>query len=578
MAVNKNALIRYKTIDKCLQNQFRQWTLNDLIEAVSDALYEYEGKDVDVSKRTVQLDLQMMRSDKLGYNAPIVVYDRKFYKYEDAEYSITNSPISNQDLSKLSEAVSFLKQFQGFSHFSELGSMVQKLEDHVYTQKTHEKSLIDFEKNDNLKGIEFLDQLYQFILKKEAIEITYQSFKARKESTFVFHGYLLKEFRNRWFLIGKRQKNEGIMNLALDRIITIRKSDNPYILDSNFDIETFYKNAIGVSVSPTLEPENVLLYVNHKQAPYVLTKPFHHSQKEVSRDHFGVTISLDVQLNFELEKEILGLGEGIKVIAPERLKRNIKERLYDAVDTYETEINEKSLRTISKRLEHKGFGILNHVFTKRDIRKLKTRFDTYFKNHNEQTFGMREVLLKMPELKEILFNKNFKKLIKSIDKNAFLTKAIYFDKSPKDNWYVTWHQDVPINVLEKIETDGFSAWTNKKGVISVRPTQEISKNTFSMRIHLDDTTIKNGALKVIPGSHNKHLQPEEIKLISENSIPFVSEIAAGGVQLLKPLLLHASSETTVQKRRRVLHLEFSSIELPNGLSYAEREDLFVNLQ
>jgi hypothetical protein len=107
MAVNKNALIRYKTIDKCLQNYYRQWTLNDLIEAVSDALYEYEGKDVDVSKRTVQLDLQMMRSDKLGYNAPIVVYDRKFYKYEDEAYSITKSPISNQDLSKLSEAVSF---------------------------------------------------------------------------------------------------------------------------------------------------------------------------------------------------------------------------------------------------------------------------------------------------------------------------------------------------------------------------------------------------------------------------------------------------------------------------------------
>ncbi|WP_179021375.1 WYL domain-containing protein [Winogradskyella forsetii] len=576
MAVNKNALIRYKTIDKCLQNNFRQWTLNDLIEAVSDALYEYEGKDIDVSKRTVQLDLQMMRSDKLGYNAPIVVYDRKFYKYEDADYSITNSPISNQDLTKLSEAVSFLKQFQGFSHFSELGSMVQKLEDHVYTQKTHEKSLIDFEKNDNLKGLEYLDRLYQFILRKEAIEITYQSFKARKESTFVFHGYLLKEFRNRWFLIGKRRKNEGIMNLALDRIIAVDKSNQPYVLDPNFNSDNFYNNAIGVSVSPTLEPEKVLLYVNHKQAPYVLTKPFHHSQKQISRDHYGVTISLDVQLNFELEKEILGLGEGIKVIAPERLRRHIKERLYDAVDVYETEINDKSLRTIAKRLEYKGFGILNHVYSKRDIRKLKSKFDAYFKAHNEQTFGMREVLIKMPELKEILFNKNFKKLIKSINKNAFLTKAIYFDKSPKDNWYVTWHQDVPINVLEKIESKGFSSWTNKKGVISVRPPEEISKNTFSMRIHLDDTTSKNGALKVIPGSHNKQLSTQEIKLISTNSIPFVSEVASGGVQLLKPLVLHASSETTVQKRRRVLHLEFSSIELPNGLSYAERENLFIN--
>ena len=78
MAQTKNALIRYKTIDKCLQNKYRQWSLDDLIEAVSEALYEYEGKENPVSKRTLQLDIQMMRSEKLGYNAPIVVYDKKF--------------------------------------------------------------------------------------------------------------------------------------------------------------------------------------------------------------------------------------------------------------------------------------------------------------------------------------------------------------------------------------------------------------------------------------------------------------------------------------------------------------------
>ena len=78
MALNKNALIRYKTIDKCLQNRFRDWTLNDLIDACSNALYEYEGRDVNVSKRSIQLDIQLMRSDKLGYNAPIVVYSKKY--------------------------------------------------------------------------------------------------------------------------------------------------------------------------------------------------------------------------------------------------------------------------------------------------------------------------------------------------------------------------------------------------------------------------------------------------------------------------------------------------------------------
>ena len=75
MSQNKNALIRYKTIDKCLQNQYRQWTLEDLIEACSEALFEYEGRENSVSKRTIQMDIQLMRSEKLGYNAPIVVYD-----------------------------------------------------------------------------------------------------------------------------------------------------------------------------------------------------------------------------------------------------------------------------------------------------------------------------------------------------------------------------------------------------------------------------------------------------------------------------------------------------------------------
>ena len=70
MPVSKNALIRYRTIDRCLRNHYRKWTLADLIDACSDALSEYEGRDENVSRRTVQADIQMMRSDKLGYNAP----------------------------------------------------------------------------------------------------------------------------------------------------------------------------------------------------------------------------------------------------------------------------------------------------------------------------------------------------------------------------------------------------------------------------------------------------------------------------------------------------------------------------
>ncbi len=94
MPANKNALIRYKTIDRCLRNRYRRWTLDDLVEAYSDALYEMEGILRGVSVRTVQADIQIMRSDKLGYNAPIEVYDGKYYRYADDDYSISQSPLT----------------------------------------------------------------------------------------------------------------------------------------------------------------------------------------------------------------------------------------------------------------------------------------------------------------------------------------------------------------------------------------------------------------------------------------------------------------------------------------------------
>ena len=108
MPVNKNALIRYKTIDRCLRNRYRRWTIDDLTKACSDALDEMEGILKGVSVRTVQGDLQIMRSDKLGYNAPIEVYDRIYYRYAETDYSISDTPLTEDDCDLLKEAVDLL--------------------------------------------------------------------------------------------------------------------------------------------------------------------------------------------------------------------------------------------------------------------------------------------------------------------------------------------------------------------------------------------------------------------------------------------------------------------------------------
>lgn len=335
MASNKNALIRYKTIDQCLRNAFRTWTLDDLIEACSDALYEYEGKDVYVSKRTVQLDIQMMRSDKLGYNAPIEVYQRKYYRYAEEDYSIMNIPVTDHDIKIMNESIQILRQFKDFSLFKEMNGVLERLEDSVYATQKNNKPIIHLEKNEQLKGLHHIDILYHAILDKKVLKIGYRSFKARQPSEIEIHPQLLKEFNNRWFLLAVGHNRRSLTTFALDRIITIATSDTDIsYVDHHIDGDDYYKDVIGVTVSENVRPELISFRVDRRNAPYVTTKPFHSSQKTVARDDYGVTFSIEVQMNFELERLILGFGDSIEVLQPEKLRNRIQEKLKRAVKKY----------------------------------------------------------------------------------------------------------------------------------------------------------------------------------------------------------------------------------------------------
>lgn len=574
LAQNKNALIRYRTIDKCLQNSYRQWTLEDLIEACSDALYEYEGRDVNVSKRTVQLDIQLMRSDKLGYNAPIEVYDKKFYRYADDDYSITEIPLKESDMNVLSETVEMLKQFKDFSLFSELGGIIQRLEDKIYTEKTHQPPIIHLDKNDNLKGLEHLDTLYQAILKKMVLEITYRSFKARDKQVFIFHPFILKEFNNRWFLVGKKKQSAPVMTIALDRIISIDYNTKIDYINEAFDGDAYYQNTIGVTVMGEKQVQRVVLKVNMPHAPYVLTKPLHHSQRLIQEfPNRSILIELMVHHNFELERIILGFGDGVQVIEPALLRQNVIARLTNGADLYRTEMTEAGLKKAKRNLRTRGHSILNDIYTQREVKKIMNLLYRHFKESNEPTYACRTLLKVLPSLKTLLFNENLREIVRFMDPDAFLTRAIYFDKPQTQNWAVNWHQDVPINVVEKIPTEGFTSWTQKKGIHSVCPPEEILHSTFTLRIHLDDTNEQNGAVSVIPGSHQQRLSDEAINTITANSNPSICSVKSGGVHLLKPLILHSSPRATTQKKRRVIHLEFCSMELPDQLEWLERENL-----
>lgn len=336
MPANRNALIRYKTIDTCLRNPYRCWTLDDLVDACSNALYEYEGIDKGISRRTVQMDIQMMRSEKLGYNAPIVVYDNKYYKYEDPNYSITQTPLSEQDLKTMSEAVEMLRQFKGFSYFQDMGEIVNRLEDHVVSVRMKTDPVIDFEKNESLRGLDYLDIIYKAIVSEYPLQINYRSFKARSASNFIFYPYLLKEYRNRWFVYGVKRGSKMLLNLALDRIQALETlPQEKYVKNTFFDPSTFFNDVVGVTKNIGHKPEKVRFRVMPQEVPYIMTKPIHCSQQRVEElPDRSVVFEIEVVINQELRREFFGYVDGIQVLSPPELVQFMKDKLQRAVENY----------------------------------------------------------------------------------------------------------------------------------------------------------------------------------------------------------------------------------------------------
>jgi predicted DNA-binding transcriptional regulator YafY len=338
MPINRNALIRYRTIDKCLQNRRRKWTIDDLIDACNHALYEYEGVDRGVSLRTIRLDLNAMRSDKLGYNAPIVVREKKYYSYEDPGYSISNTPLSPQDLNVLQEVSHLLRQFKGFSHFQEVTEMVNRLEDKIHSEKNQLASVIDFEKNELLTGIEWLDVIYKAIVESIVVRIVYQSFRARTANELVFSPYLLKEYRNRWFVLGVTSSSKEIMTLALDRIQHIAAlPEEPFQRTPVFDPHTWFKDIIGVTRNSADQLTRIEFLANHIHSPYIRTKPIHPSQQIVEQRKEGVLFVISVIPNFELDREFIGFGEGLKIISPASYVRRIRKKIRLMQELYANE-------------------------------------------------------------------------------------------------------------------------------------------------------------------------------------------------------------------------------------------------
>jgi ectoine hydroxylase-related dioxygenase (phytanoyl-CoA dioxygenase family) len=227
---------------------------------------------------------------------------------------------------------------------------------------------------------------------------------------------------------------------------------------------------------------------------------------------------------------------------------------------------------LKKKLGEDGFAITGEVFSPAAINQLLQVIAAT--SHQKETFrktrdlfAIRQFIKEVPAAAACIFTASFKSLLKEIIGDGyFVVKSIYFDKPPASNWFVSFHQDLTISVDKKIQLPGFGPWTVKQDQFAVQPPVQLLNDNFTARIHLDTTTEANGALKVIPGSHQHGIVRPETADLSD---PFTCEVLKGAVMFMKPLLLHASGRTVNNESRRVIHIEFSRLQLPGQLQWPE---------
>lgn len=335
MATNKHAIIRYQTLDKCFRNPGRRYYIDDLIEACNESIYEFTGKDEGIKKRQIFEDIRFMESPQ-GWNIPLDHLrdgHKIYYRYADLSFSINNQPLNENEEKQLKEAILTLSRFKGMPQFEWVSEITARLDSGLKLSH-NEYQIIQFEQNDFLEGIDHITPLYNAILYKKALDIEYRSFKQDTPYIIVLHPYFLKQYNSRWYIFGMNDKNKLIINLALDRIISIDESKEPYLTNNSIDFEEYFDDVIGVTVQNNEPVQRIELRVSNQLFPYIQTKPLHGSQKITKRDTDFTTIALNLIPNYELESLLLSLGEGIEVLSPETLRRKIYQRANDIVNNY----------------------------------------------------------------------------------------------------------------------------------------------------------------------------------------------------------------------------------------------------
>ncbi len=327
MPLNKEAQIRYLTIDACLCDKRKPFPSMALLIAVIE---EKIGKSFTVS--TIQKDLKALKEDEaLGYLAPIKFSKSKNgYYYSDPNYTLRSVPLNSAEIESLLAATDLLRTFSGDRVGHNFNTAVDKILASVrekFDTTSDKRVLIQTENPPRMRGWEYFELLFQAAKDKTVVSFIHYSYSKRVFNAIVLHPYLLKEFQNRWYIVGYSEKHRAIRNFGLDRVIEPLLINKKFNTQLNFNPESYYKDTFGLYPIGK-KKEQIHFRVSPLMGNYLLSQPLHESQSVVNHYAYGhLLLQLDIIPSVELINQFVMLSNHITIIKPQWVRKEVQEQL-----------------------------------------------------------------------------------------------------------------------------------------------------------------------------------------------------------------------------------------------------------
>lgn len=339
MPTNKNALTRYKYLDEMLSDRHHFYDIHDLTKKCNEKLIDAGFPEV--SQRCVEKDINYLEYDP--FYAEIERYrvnKRRCIRYKNPSFTIFRKELSEEESNLILEILNTIGQFDGLANFEWL----DRLKIGLGLKKR--SRIISFSNNPYLQNSNLLGVLFDNISNQVVVRLEYHTFTDKKNRTIIFHPYLLKQYNDRWYLIGAANDDAKILNFALDRIDVVTALPEMKYKPCNGDLANRFEDIIGVTLYEDKDIEHILFWVSNQSKDYMETKPIHGSQcrykgkkDEEFRSRYpslyeGAFFSIDCIPNYELIRELSSFGKDLLVIEPKSVQDDVFHRVQQMYEDY----------------------------------------------------------------------------------------------------------------------------------------------------------------------------------------------------------------------------------------------------